>query len=316
MIHLLAGFALIVSLGQTSPLTASEPILIPGGAGGFDFMNIDQANGLILAAHPKRSGFAVVNFKTGKAKEIDAVAVNGIVADSKGKRVFAAGPDKTLVVFNSTNWHKIGSLSLEGPGDCVQFDTKRGLLYVDNDDGTQLWVVNPNTLAILNSIKIKEAPEYMEIDQSRNRIYQAIKSSNSVQIIDLDAQKVTDEWTLGDLTSPHGLAVDRAMGKVFVAGKNGKLVVLDAMSGKIQTTLDVTKNSDQIAYDSTLHRLYIPGSGQLDIVQVTKDEATLLGSVSVPKACHSITVDSKTHDVWVAYTGDTNSYVMKLSAKF
>lgn len=315
MIHLLIGLLFYAPTYQSDLLKAQAPIIVPGGAGGFDFMNIDRGNRLVLAAHPRKSGFAVVNLKTGDVKEVEAVAVNGIAADSQNHRVFAAGPDKTLVSYDSTTWAKVGSLSLDGPGDCVQFDEKRGVLYVDNDDGTTLWVVDSKALKIKGSVAIKEAPEYMELDNTRNKLFQAIKSTNTVQVIDVDAMKVVDEWALGDLKSPHGLAMDRRGGKVFVAGKNGKLVILEANTGKIESTLDVTTNSDQIAYDSGLKRVYIPGNGVLNIVQVSGDGAKVVESVEIPKSCHSITVDPQTHDVWLAYSDDKNSFVMKLVAK-
>lgn len=314
MIHSIAIAIFLSALGQTAPLTAQPPIVVPGGAGGFDFMGFDARNRLVLASHPRRSGFAVVNLSNGEVKEVDAVAVNGIAADSQGKKVYAAGPDKTLVAYDSTTWNKVGSLALDGPGDCVQFDAKRGVLYVDNDDGTRLWVVNPKTMAVINTISIKEAPEYMEVDNGRNLIFQAIKSTNSVQVVDLGSLKVVDEWSLGDVKSPHGLAVDRRAGKVFVAGKNGKLVVLDAKNGKILQTLDVSTNSDQIAYDSGLKRVYCPGNGVMTVIQMADSGARLLESVTIPKACHSITVDQKTHDVWVAYADEKDSFVMKLVA--
>lgn len=294
-----------------SPLTAKAPIVVNGGPGSFDFMGIDATNRLILASHPKRSGFAVVDLTTGTAKEIDAVAVNGIAADSVGKRVYAAGPDKTLVAFDSSTWQKVGSLALDGPGDCVQFDSKHSLIYVDNDDGTKLWVVDPKTLTIVNTIAIKEAPEYMEVDNMRDLVFQAIKSTNSVQVVDLRSHSVIDEWSLGELKSPHGLAVDRRDGKLFIAGKNGKLVILDVKTGKILETLTVTENSDQIAYDSELKRLYVPGNGVMDVIQVSDDKAKILGMVPVPKGCHSVVVDPVTHDVWVAYTDATQSYMMR-----
>jgi DNA-binding beta-propeller fold protein YncE len=307
--------ALLALATLAAPLTAQTPIVVPGGAGHFDFMNIDPVNRLVFACHPGKSSFTVVDLNTGEAKDVDAgVEVNGICPDSKGKRVFAAGPGKTLVCFDSKSWKKTGSLTLDGPGDCVQYDGKRGVVYVDNDDGTNLWIVDPKTMKLKNSIVIKEAPEYMELDQTRSRIFQAIKSTSTVQVIDPDSMKVVDEWKLGELTGPHGLAVDRKTGRVFVAGKNGKLVILDATSGKLLSSLDVVKGSDQIAYDAGLQRLYIPGASTIQVIQISGDTATVLGSVPVEKDCHRVAIDPTNHDVWVAYADATNSYVQKFSA--
>jgi DNA-binding beta-propeller fold protein YncE len=188
-------------------------------------------------------------------------------------------------------------------------------VLVDNDDGTNLWVVNPKTLKITNTVTIKEAPEVMALDLTRNKVFQNIKTSNSIQVIDLASKKVVKEYALGELTSPHGLAEDVSAGELFSVGKNGKLVVLNSDSGKILQTLDVVKSSDQIAYDSKLKRLYIPGSGSIQVVQIGAGGAKIVGSASLPKGCHSVTVDPSTHDVWVAYSDDANSYVMKYTVK-
>src|SRR5258708_6776898 len=117
MIHSL--LALVVILHPRSAILAQTPIVVPGGPGHFDFMNIDPVNRLVFACHPGKSSFTVVDLTTGSVKDVDAgVQVNGICPDSAGKRVYAAGPGKTLVCFDSKTWQKTGSLALDGPGDC------------------------------------------------------------------------------------------------------------------------------------------------------------------------------------------------------
>lgn len=314
MISILIASLALAKIEGDPHLTAQAPIVVPGGAGHFDFMNVDAKNRMVFACHPEKSTFTVVNLETGAVKEVDATtAVNGIDADSKGKRVFAAGPGKTLVEFDMTNWSKVASLPLDGPGDSVVFDSKNNVVYVDNDDGTKLWVVDPTTMKIVSTIEIKEAPEVMVLDTKRKRLFQNIKTTNTLQVIDTENRKVVGEYTLGELTSPHGLAMDKKAGKLFAVGKNGKLVILEADSGKILSTLDVTKSSDQIAYDKDLKRLYIPGSGTMNVVQIKDDGAEIIGSIPVPSGCHSVTVDSTSHDVWVAYADKKDSYVMKFA---
>jgi len=306
-----------LALQTTAPavLVADTPITVPGGAAHFDFMNVDPTNRLVIASHPGSKGLVVVNLDTNEVKNVDVgVECNGVGVDSKGGRVFAAGPGKTLVCLDSKTWTKTGTLALDGPGDCVQFDSKHGVVYVDNDDGTNLWVVDPTTMKVKNTVTIKEAPEYMEFDKNRNHIFQAIKSTNTVQVIDADTYKVLSEWTLGEATSPHGLAIDRKAGRLFVAGKNGKLAILDADSGKLLSSVDIVKGSDQIAYDAKYKRLYIPGAATIQVVQIAGDTGTVVASIPVGKDCHRATVDTKTHDLWVAFTDGTNSYVQRFKA--
>lgn len=314
MIEMILALSMGMSTVEDALLIPSTPLEVPGGSGKFDFMNSDATDRLVFACHPSKSTFTVVDLKTGTAKDVDSgVAVNGIDADPGRQRVYAAGPGNTLVVFDMKTWTKSASLPLDGPGDSVVCDPKAGLVYVDNDDGTNLWIVNADTLKIEKTVTIKEAPEVLVRDGGRAKLFQNIKSSNSIQVVDPKQAKVTAEYTLGDLTSPHGLAIDTGLGRLFSVGKNGKLVILLADSGKILQTIDVNKNSDQIAYDSDLRRLYIPGSSVIEVVQMGEDGGKVLGTVPVASGCHSITVDPKTHDVWVAFSDDKGSFVQKFS---
>ena len=301
---------------QGAPLKAEKPIVIPGGAGSFDFMNVDSKDRLGFACHPGKDSFTVINLDTDKVEEVNCgLKVNGIDADPATQSVFAAGPGNMLVRYDIKTWQKTGSLPLSGPGDSVIADSKRGVVYVDNDDGTSLWIVNAKNLKIISTVTIKEAPEVMAYDIARKKIFQNIKTTNSLQVIDVTSKKVVDEFKLGSLTSPHGLAEDFSTGKLFSVGKNGKLVILSADSGTILSEVDVNKNSDQIAYDETLKRLYIPGGGMLQVVQITSNGAKVLGSTPIGKGCHSVTVDPATHNVWIAYADSTNSYAQKFLAK-
>ena len=307
--------ALVFALTVSVPLIAQTPIIVPGGPGKFDFMNVDSLNRYAFACQPGKAAFTVIGLDTDKIQSIPAgVELNGIDTDAIGKKLYAAGPGKILLRFDMLTWKITGQLKLEGPGDSVIFDARHHKVLVDNDDGSSLWIVNPDKMQVEDTVRIKEAPEVMALDLQRNRVFQNIKSSNSIQVIDLDAKRVTREFALGSLIGPHGLAEDRALGKLFSVGKNGKLVILKADSGEILQTLDVVKNSDQIAYDSQLKRLYIPGNGELQTIQITPTGATIIGSVTAPQGCHSITVDTKTHCVWVAYTDEKQSCVMKYVA--
>jgi glutamine cyclotransferase len=300
---------------EVKALTPQAPIVVPGGAGKFDFMNVDNKDRLGFACQPGLSSLVVFNLDTETVKSVAlGTECNGMSVDTKNQKVYAAGPGKTLIQVDMTTWMKTASLALDGPGDSVIYDSKNSVVYVDNDDGTSLWMVDPTSMKISSTVTIKEAPEVMAFDANRGKIFQNIKTTNSVQVIDVTTKAVVAEYPLGDLTSPHGLAEDRRAGKLFSVGKNGKLVVLDADSGKILTTLDVTKNSDQIGYDTRLKRLYIPGSGVLQTVQVTDTGVSVIDSEPLPAGCHSITVDPKTHNVWVAYSDSSKSYLMKYIA--
>ena len=295
-----------------APLTSTPPISVPGGAGKYDFTNIDVENRMFLACHPGRKSITVVNLKNQSVTDVDlGTECNGSSPDPVGHMVYAAGPGNTLVSLDTKTWKVTGKLALSGPGDSVQVDRKHGVVYVANDDGTNLWVVNLKTLKLTQSITIKEAPEYTELDLDKDRIYQPIKSSSTVQVIDAKSLKIVKEWTLGALTGPHGFAIDRKTQTAMVVGSNGQLTLLNATTGQILSEMAVLPKSDQIAYDAELHRLYIPAGGKLQVISVAGGKGTDLGTVPVDRDCKRVSVDTATHDVWVAFSNTTGSFVQR-----
>lgn len=109
------------------------------------------------------------------------------------------------------------------------------------------------------------------------------------------------------------MLVDAGSDRVFVAGSNGKLAVIDMKTGKVTSTVDIKPGVDQIAYDRGNQRIYCACSGFISVVQATEDGAKLLGNITSPKGSHTIAVDQKTHAVWTCYFDAKDSYLMKLT---
>ncbi|MBV8594693.1 MAG: hypothetical protein JOZ50_00420, partial [Candidatus Eremiobacteraeota bacterium] len=125
--------------------------------------------------------------------------------------------------------------------------------------------------------------------------------------------RIIANWHAAPATQLHGLAVDSVTHRLFTAGDNGKLAVLDATSGAVITTVDIAPSVDQIAFDPGLRRVYCAsGLGLLSVVQETATGAEHIADITVPRRTHSVAVDPVTHAVWVAYGASDDDYVMKL----
>jgi hypothetical protein len=68
-------------------------------------------------------------------------------------------------------------------------------------------------------------------DPASDRIFQNIKSNDSLLVIDPGSNTVRQHWKTTPAKKPHGLAIDSATKRLFCAGQNGKLAVIDATSG-------------------------------------------------------------------------------------
>ncbi|MGO8673189.1 MAG: YncE family protein [Capsulimonadaceae bacterium] len=301
------------TLAASDTLVPQAPIEVPGGPAHFDFMNFDSDMHRVLACHPGAKQLVVLDLKSSQVTSIDTGAVNGVAIDGPDNRYYAAGPDNEVVVIDRTSLQKVADIPTTGPGDDIIYDPTNALVYVDNDDGTLVWVIDPKTNAITTSITVAGAPEVVAYDSVTNRLYQNIKPANEVQVIDPATDAVVATWPTAPATSPHGLAIDSKRGRVYTAGKNGKLVAIDVKTGQLLGSCDIAAKVDQVVYDPKTDRIYCACSaGAVSVVVPTRHGIKNVADVTVPKGTHTLAVDPDGKDVWIAYSDDKGSYLEDL----
>jgi DNA-binding beta-propeller fold protein YncE len=311
----LLAFAACPTLAEELPLKAQKPIVIPGGPGGFDWMLVDGRSERVFATHKGTKSVAVIDLKTDTAlPSLPVGTAQGVAIDRKDNKIFFGDDEEhKVVIVDYKTLQKTGEVAVSGPVDDVLYCPKNGMVYADHDDGEEVWVIDPASEKIVATVKVPTAPEKVEYDRTSERIYQNIKSNNTVQVIDPTTNKVEKTFDTAPATGPHGLAIDTKTQKLFSAGNNGKLVVIDLKTGKTIATVDIAKGVDQIAFDRGNQRLYCACQGAISVVQETADGAKLLGNVPTPKGSHTIAVDNKTHAVWTCYADAHDSYLLKLT---
>ncbi len=289
---------------------------VPDTKGGFDFIEVDSTGRHLLANHTRNGTLDVFDLDSGKLLKLCSTgAAQGVAVDEKGGKYYVGVSKETkLVTIDAKTLEKTGEVTLAGPADDALFNPKNGLVYVCHDDGKDLWVIDPATGKIVASVAIGEAPEVLVYDGAADRIYQNIKTSSVVSVIDPATNKVEHDWTVAPATGPHGLALDGATHRLFVAGANGKLVVLDTTNGKVISDLALPSGVDQIAIDPALKLIYCPSSkqGTLAVYRETGDGVESAGEVTIAKGCHSVAVDPKTHAVWIVYAEGEHAFVQRL----
>ncbi len=166
---------------------------------------------------------------------------------------------------------------------------------------------------ILTNITIGGDLEFVVYDPVSDRIYQNVVSTNVVAVIDPKANAVVASWRAAPAQQLRGLAVDGSTHRLFTAGGNGKLAVMDTTSGSVIAVVAIAPGVDQIVFDPGTKRIYCAsGTGLLSVVQETDTGAESLGDVTVPRHAHTVAVDPTTHNVWISYGAADNDYVMKL----
>ncbi len=295
-------------------LSPQTPIVVPGGPGGFDYMQIDPAKHRLLASHPGKTTLVVLDLETNAVQQLPTdTKINGIAVDDADNKLFTAGGGGKVVVFDNTTLAKTAEITLTGPGDDIVLDTKTDRLYVCHDDAMEDWVFNAKDNSLITAVPVAGAPEYVMYDAGTDRLYQNIKPANVLQVINPATNTVEASWPTAPMTSPHGMAIDFKTHHVLSAGQ-GKVVMLDENTGKVLASANIAPGYvDQIAFDADTQRLYCAcgTAGAISVVQETGTGVTLLGNVVTHPKSHTLTVDPATHAVWISYTDPTGSYLQE-----
>ncbi len=294
-------------------LRADEALMLQGEHGKFDFLSMDAAKHRLLAAHTGNGSLDVIDLDARKlVKSVPVGAAQAAVADAKGEKYFVAAskPAKAVVV-DAVKGEIISATALSGPADLLALNPRTGLLYVDHDDGKDLWEIDPASGKIVKTVALPgDSPEDLGFDPAFERLFQCMKNGSLVAVIDLAAGKVVSSWPTAPATAPHGMAVIAEEHALAVAGGNGKLVLLSDKDGHLISSADIPARVDQIAYDKDLHRIYCAsGTGKIAIVHLAEGTLSMLGEVASSEGCHSIAVDPRTHKVWIAYAKGDQSFV-------
>ena len=301
-------------------LIKEDPILVPGVKGGTDFIEFDQQRGRLLAGHPGNGTLDIYDTKSKSfVHSIPTGAANDVAVDAKGGRyIVSVSKQQKVVSVDAEKLTITGSIHLPGKADVLTFNSKNNTAYVGHDDATEIWAIDMNAGKVVASLPIAEGPEALVCDEDANRVYANVKSADYIAVIDADSNKAITSWPTSPAKSPHGLVIDTEGHRLISVGGDGTLVAIDLGSGKMVSSTKVSSRVDQIAYDPSLKRVYCAsGSGVLSVVDASGAELKHLGDVPTHKGAHAVTVDNKTHDVWISFTEgaswyDGASYIQKL----
>lgn len=293
-----------------SGLTPGASIGISASPGKFDFLEVDPAAHRLLAGHEKDETADFFDLTTHQLlARVKVGPAVGVTVDPKTGRYFASvQDDKRIAVIDGTTFKETGSISLPGETDAILFDAKDRRIYITNDNGKFLWAVDPDAGKVVAAIEIPGEPECMAHDAAADRIYLNLKNLNEVVVIDTKTNTVVAHWPTAPVTGPHGLAFDAAANRVYSSGDNGKLVALDAKTGRRVGSTEITPKVDQIAFDAGTKRIFCAGPDHLSVVQATADGVKLIGDVDSNATAKNVAVDPATHDVWTTYTDGKDSY--------
>jgi DNA-binding beta-propeller fold protein YncE len=210
----------------------------------------------------------------------------------------------TVDVFNPDNLQPLGSIPVADDADAIHYLPSLNLLYVANGDAKLATLLDPEKRTTVGTISLPGKPEFAALDQQTGLFYQNLEDVDAIVAIDLGKRSITGQWSLSPCKGPSGMAIDSKQRRLFaVCSGNAKLVVFDLDTHRVITSLNTGGGPDSVAFDETLHRIYIAArAGTLTVVQQDSPDAyRILDQLRTHYGAHTLTADPVSHRVYVAY---------------
>ena len=302
---LLASVQVVVA--QSYKVADSIPV---GGKGHWDYLIVDPDNRRLYASH----GGEVVVIDVDSEKIVGKIPADGFshgitiandlnlgfITDGDSKTSDVKSPEQ-IVTFDLKTLQRTATTKVGDDPDSIIYDAPSGRVFAFQGDPMQGNAIDAKTSKVDKVIALGGNPEFAVSDGMGN-VYVNLKNKSELAQIDSKTLSIKNHWPLAPCEGPSGLAMDVANRRLFSVCGNGKMVVMDADTGKIVAALPIGALPDGAAYDPETKIAFASNrDGTLTVVQqVSKDEYKVAQNVKTEPGARTMALDTKTHKVYLS----------------
>jgi DNA-binding beta-propeller fold protein YncE len=255
---------------QRSSVQLIKSVDLPGYSGDFDHFAADYDHNRLLLAAEDHGTLEVFDLKT--SDHLRTVAGFGnphsILVRKGVATVFITDSNKqNATIRDAVSYAKKQTVNLTPGSDTAKYDAASNILYVvtggkDVDRETaNLEAINPDTGAKLGSIVFHDNHvEAMAFVESDPRLFINLTQTNKLAVVDRKSMKVIATWPVPPAQQNAMVAFDPAQHRLYVVCRSpGMVVVMNSDTGAIIGAQPAPLRADEVQYDESSHRLYVPG---------------------------------------------------------
>jgi YVTN family beta-propeller protein len=266
----------------------------------WDYLTFEPVSNRVFAAHGDRIDVVDVSGE----KVVGQVAVDGAngaaVVPAIGKGYAGSRSGKSVLVFDLNTFKVIKTLPAAEDTDAIVYDPASKRVFLMQGDPHSMTVIDTNTDSVVTTIHLSGQPEFAAVD-GVGKLFVNIEDKREIQRVDTRTGKVDATWPIPACDSPHGLAIDNTSHRLFSSCVNSKLLVVNATTGAVVSTLPIGKRTDAAAYDSRTKRVFSSnGEGTLSVIQQEgADQYRSLGEVPTQLGARTMALDAKTGRIFL-----------------
>lgn len=281
----------------------SETSISLPGNGGYDYLSVDQENHRLYVSHGDRVDVIDVNTQKAVGVVDSMQKVHGIAFVNKLNRGFISdGGANAVIVFDLKTLKKITTIALTDAKkvDAIIYDSTSDRIFTFNGDSNNSSVIDPNTLKQTGNVDMAGAPEFAVVNK-KGIMYANLEDKNAVNVIDTKTQKVIKKYSLSPSEAPTGIAMDLKNQRLFSVCASKGMVVLNALTGKVITTLPIGGGVDAVAFDPETKLIFCSCGDGVTVIfkQINADKYEEVQKLTTPERARTLAIDTKTHKLYL-----------------
>ncbi len=294
--------------GQSNPpLRFVQSIPMPQVEGYFDHPAVDVRGQRLFVPGEYQETLEVIDLRAGKvAHSITGLGGHPrkIVYIPESNQIWVDLGSGQCKGFKGDTYELIKTIQLnpDSPPEAKRepdngvYDPAAGLFYIGDrgdrsksDSKGSVEIADLKTGAYVGAITLDDNDPAGLVLDGDSRLYVVLGQTSRVAVIDRKTRTVVSMWPITGGPLPHALGLDAAHRRLFIGSrvqkghiyKPGKLVVMDADTGKVIDSINSEGGVDEVQYDPASARVYYTGTtGGVEVFQqVDPDHYRSLGVV-------------------------------------
>jgi len=269
--------------------------------GWWDYVVADPASNELFVSHGTQVN--ILDKNTGDSIGVipNTTGVHGIAwVHPLNKGYTSNGRLNTVTVFDLKTLKVITQIATGENPDAIFYDDYSKKIITCNGKSKDLSVIDPASDKVVATIALSGKPE-TAVSDGEGKVFVNNEDKSEIIVVDINNNKVVDNWSIAPGESPSGLAIDRTTKRLFAGCDNKLMMVIDATNGKVVDKIQIGDGCDGTAFDPALKFVYAScGEGLLTVAQeISADDFKVLENVSTKRGARTLSVDTSTHNVYL-----------------
>jgi 6-phosphogluconolactonase (cycloisomerase 2 family) len=267
----LAAFAAAPApAADTALLLLEQKIPLGKVSGRIDHLAIDADRQRLFVAELGNNSVAVVDLRTGNARNISGLKKPQGVAYVKSTDTLyvANAGDGSVQLFQGPDLVASGRIELGDDADNIRVDETGNKVFVGYGNGA-LAVIDPARRARIADIPLPAHPEGFQIAASGALIFVNLPDVRQIAMIDTQESKVRVTWAINDRQQNFPMAIDEDRERVLVGFRNPATLAAFALrDGSLAGSIESCGDADDLFVDAKRRRIYVScGEGFIDVFE-------------------------------------------------